>query len=493
MVRNIGTALAVCVSLTACEVDELGGLQGITAPERDVLENKFGVLADSAPAEPSNAVADNAKAAVLGQKLFFEERYSENSQVSCATCHNPETGFQDDRANTALGLDFTGRHTPTVLNVALGREEDTDTSWQFWDGRKDSLWSQAMGPPESSVEMGGSRVGIAYMLYDLYREEYEDVFDAMPALRDDNDEPLYPTSGMPGDANWDALSAADQDMFNRIYSNFGKAIAAYERKIIRGSSDFDRFYTEVIIDGESDSDALTASAKRGLKLFIGKAGCGECHNGASFSDWGFDNTGVAQEGPHLPDVDEGRLAGVDGVVGDIFNCAGDYSDHPSKTSCGVNGLKAKSVDEGAFKTPSLRNLTETAPYMHTGTFETLEDVVAFYNDGGHESGFSGTKAEEIVPLNLTDQEQADIVAFLESLTGEELPAELMQAPTLPADKLSGHHRSGSKRPGPTTLPGVFHWFICDIRPVCGRPPARIGRFRSPEPAMGRKRRPNGTI
>lgn len=394
------------------------------------LTEHFATVPATPPPSPSNAVADDAAAAILGQKLFFESRYSENGQVACATCHNPDSGFQDDRNNTALGLDFTGRHPPTILNAALLIEEGTDTNWMLWDGRKDSLWSQALGPPEDGKEMGGSRVGIVYMMYDLYKDEYEAIFGALPNLRDDAGEALFPMKGKPGMPEWEGLSSSEKTSFNRAYSNFGKAIAAYERLLIDRGSPFDDWYTETVVDSSGTSTAISAAARRGLMLFMGKAACTECHNGPALSDGSFHNTGVPQEGPHLPTSDDGRASGVDKAIGDEFNCAGDYSDHSDKSKCGV-GMAGLERPVGAFKTPSLRNVAITAPYMHTGTLDTLQAVVEFYDDGGADSGFSGDKDEVLKPLNLTDGEQRDLVAFLESLTSTPYPAKLLKKPTLP--------------------------------------------------------------
>ena len=428
IIRSLFVA-AMCAGLAGCAVEE----EDPVAAEIALLKQDFPPMADRPPADPTNGVADDAAAARLGQKLFFEQRYSENGQVSCATCHNPGTAYQDDRNNTALGLDFTGRHTPTVLNAAHVVDPETDTNWMFWDGRKDSMWSQALGPPEDAKEMGGSRMGIAFMLYDLYKEEYEAVFGAMPTLRDEDGTALFATEGKPGTDAWDALSAEDQNAFSRVYSNFGKAIAAYERLVVSGNSAYDKWYAEVVDGGAADSSHLSASARRGLSLFIGKAACGTCHNGAAFSDGGFHNTGVEQSGPHLPAEDYGRADGMASMVADEFNCAGEFSDHPNKERCAAAHAEDLEARQGAFKTPPLRNVALSAPYMHTGTLETLAEVVEFYDDGGSDSGFSGEKDEEIVPLNLSESEQADLVAFLESLTGEDVPAELTTEPELPPD------------------------------------------------------------
>lgn len=402
---------------------------GMTEAKLAVVLEELDVLDPVAPPEPTNAFADDANAASLGQKYFFEPGYSETGAISCATCHDPASGFQDARDDTSLGLAYTGRHAPSCLNAAVGRGAD-DTNWQMWDGRMDSLWAQALGPPESPVEMGGTRSGIALMIYDRYRAEHESVFGPMPELRDADGTPRIPLAARPGDPEWEALSEADKDTVNGIYAQFGKAISSYERLLISTNSAFDLWYAEVDAGGEG-TETLSSAALRGLELFVGKANCVACHNGANFTDQSFHNLGIRQEGLYIPSRDPGRAEGIGEVMASEWNCASKWSDHPSKSECVVLSLSDSTQAEGAFKTPTLRNIASTAPYMHTGGFETLEDVVEFYDRGGDTDGFTGIRDPEIVPLHLTDREREDLVAFLESLTGEQLPLDLLVAPDLP--------------------------------------------------------------
>lgn len=421
--------IGVCPAVLACSTVEEGPF---SEGELEVLRSSFEPMPDVLPPDPSNAWGDDPAAAALGQKLFFDARYSSNGEISCATCHAPETGFQDDRFNTSLGVSFTGRHAPTVINAAYA--PPGEANWHFWDGRKDSQWSQALGPPENDVEMGSSRTRVAYLIYDAYRDEYEAIFGAMPALRDAAGDAVFPSDAMPGtDASdprvvaWNALSAEEQDAITQVYVNFGKAISAYERKIVSRNSRFDRFI-EDIQSGLGDSPALTAPEKQGLKLFIGVGACHECHSGANLADGKYHNIGVSQEGMHLPEVDNGRRDGIDGVLADEFNCASKWSDHPDKSSCAVQSLEARAADLGAFRTPTLRDITRTAPYMHTGRLATLEEVIDFYDKGGDETGFVGTRDDNIGRLNLTDAERAQLLLFLKALDGEALPESLLRAP-----------------------------------------------------------------
>lgn len=380
------------------------------------------------PPNPSNRYADDARAAALGQKFFFDTRFSgplavasdlgpvgTPGKVACASCHDPARGGADSRSrpgNTSLGAGFTGRNAPTVVNCVYSR-------WMFWDGRRDTPWSQALGPVESPVEHNFTRLEVAHLIRSIpgYEAEYEAVFGTIPAELE-----TLPPRGKPGDPAFDALTSAQKDLVNRLYANFGKAIEAYERKLLEKDSAFDRFLA-------GDAAALSPAAKRGAKLFIGKAACAECHSGGTFSDGEFHNTGIRQEGPNVPADDRGRAQGIAQVLANEFNAAGPYSDQAVDGH--LAGLTATAADEGAFKTPTLRGVAKTAPYMHTGSLKTLRDVVLFYRDGGHDSGFAGEKDEAMAPLNLSDAEVDDLVAFLESLDGAPLPAEWVSRPELP--------------------------------------------------------------
>lgn len=420
MKRRLLAAVACTPLLTAVAC----GTSDFTSEERARLEEH---ALSAIPPSPTNKYADDPNAALLGQKFFFDGRFSgalavasdlgpegATGKVSCATCHDPAKGGSDHRSapgNTSLAAGFTGRNAPTVLNAAF-------STWMFWDGRKDSVWSQALGPIESPVEHNFTRVGVARVIFQHYRTSYEEVFGAMPDLTN----PRFPDAARPGDPQWEAMATADQDAINRVFANYGKAIEAYERKLVSRNSAFDKFL-------EGDEEALSDSAKRGAKLFVGKAACTECHSGPNFADDEYHNTGISQDGPNLPTKDEGRHAGIPQVLADEFNARGTYSD--ARREEHLASLAPSDADVGAFRTPTLRSVALSAPYMHTGTLKTLKDVILFYRDGGHESGFAGTKDEAMAPLTLTDQEVDDLVAFLEALNGEPLAAELVSVPALP--------------------------------------------------------------
>jgi len=360
------------------------------------------------PPDPSNKVADDQRAVVLGQKLFFETLLSSNGKVACASCHLPQQGFQDSRP-LGQGVGATTRRTMPIAGAAY-------SPWLFWDGRKDSLWAQALGPLESAVEHGGSRTQYAHVIDQHYRTDYEALFGLLPDL---SDTARFPASAGPVadptvHAAWERMAPDDREVVTRIYANLGKAIAAYERKIMPSPSRFDR-YVEALAKGNTAEmrAALTQDEVAGLQLFVGKAGCINCHNGPLFTNHDFHNTGVPAA-PGLPE-DTGRAAGVRQVLADEFNCLSRYSD-AAPEDCGE--LRFAKTDDHAlerqFKPPSLRDVAERAPYMHAGQFASLREVLEHYNrapDAPH--GHS-----ELQPLGLSEQELTQLEAFLRSLSGE---------------------------------------------------------------------------
>jgi cytochrome c peroxidase len=411
---------ALVLPAAACNVDTL------TEDERAHLQSMaLGPL----PPSPSNTFADNAEAAQLGQQFFFDARFSgellETSElgpagspalVACATCHDPGKGGADPRplGGTSLGAAWTGRNAPSVLNAAY-------SPWMMWDGRRDSQWSQALGPIEGTHEHNTTRLHLVRTIYEKYRQPYERLFGPMPAM---DDLSRFPPEGKPGMAAFDNMAAADKVAINRVFSNFGKAIEAYERRLVDKSSKFDRF-----LAGDQGGE-FTPQMLRGAKLFVGKAACNECHSGSTMADGKFHNHGVPQHGVKIPATDRGRSDGIPELLADEFNTAGAYSDMNKADRW--SGLHTVDGDLGAFKTPTLRNVARTGPFMHTGGFANLWDVVNWYNQAAGTDGFAGRReAASLVPLKLTDEEMADLVEFLKSLDGDPLPDSLIQQPTLP--------------------------------------------------------------
>lgn len=358
------------------------------------------------PDDSGNRVADDPRAARFGHALFFDARLSGTGTIACTTCHQPTRGFTDGlRKAQALGT--TRRHTPSILGAAF-------SPWLYWDGRRDSLWAQALTPLEDADEHGGTRIAYARLIHDdpAYRPTYEALFGAMPDL---SDRGRFPEAASPlGTADerraWTAMPAADRQAVDRVFSNIGKAIAAYERRLVHGPSRFDRYVSAVLEDDPAAREIFSTDEAQGLRLFLGKARCTECHNGPLLTNNEFHNTGILAAEDELPD--RGRIDGLTEARADPFNCRGEWNDD-ADPYCGELNFAREGVELiGAVRTPSLRNLDGTAPYMHKGQLASLEDVIEHYNEAplamiGH------NEAEE--PLSLSRREQRQLVAFLHTL------------------------------------------------------------------------------
>jgi cytochrome c peroxidase len=257
----------------------------------------------------------------LGRRLFFDKRLSADLSVSCATCHDPAYAFSIP-APVATGIQGQkgSRRPPRLINRGYGRSF-------FWDGRAPTLEDQVVQPIANPIEMGFS-------------------IDAAAGR-----------TGLPA-----------KDLRN--------ALATYVRTILSGDSPYDRYMA-------GDPAALGEDAQRGLRLFLGRAGCASCHAGPNFTDEKFHNTGV---GSDRPDPDPGRFA-----------------------------VTARPSDQGAFKTPGLREASRTPPYMHDGSIGTLDLVLDFYDKGGRPNP---RLDREIRPLHLSADEKRDLVAFLRALEGK---------------------------------------------------------------------------
>jgi cytochrome c peroxidase len=418
-------------------------IEGFTADEvRALLQ--LSPLPDP-PADPTNRYADEPRAARLGQFLFFDKRFSASGAVSCSTCHQPALAFTDGkhfgevesviRGGSAAGAEppaappadgpgakHLDRHTPSLINVAYNR-------WFFWDGRADSLWAQPLQPLEDAREHATTRLEIAHAFGadpDLARA-YEATFGALPDLADPQ---RFPPKGKPGVAEWDAMAAADQSAIDGVYANFGKALAAYERRLVSRSSPFDEFVAGVRAGDLGRQRALSPQAREGLRLFVGPARCVRCHSGPNFTDREFHDNRV----PTLtgePRRDGGRNRGIPMVQADRFNGTGPFSDAPSGDAADKLHFLPRSGDSWSeFKTPSLRNVELTAPYMHQGQLATLDDVLAYYNT--LEAAVPTHSPERtLMPLQLPDESLAALREFLRSLTDVRLDPALLQQPPTP--------------------------------------------------------------
>lgn len=373
--------LAVAASLAATfalahVADGNGGKSAWTEEQRQRIASLSLTALPPLPPDPSNAVSDDPAAAELGKALFSDTRLSANGQVSCATCHEPAKQFQDGTA-VGRGLGIGDRRTMPIAGTAY-------SPWMFWDGRADSQWAQALGPLENPLEHGTTRQQVVAVVTEHYPEQYRTVFGTDP----------------------------DTDPVDRAFANVGKAIAAFERTIMPERSAFDD-YADAVGRGEA-SDRLTGQQVAGLELFIGKAKCLDCHNGPLFTDNDFHNVGVpgATRG--------GRLEGAAKVLADPFNCLGEYSDASADECMELAFIKAEGHElEGAFKTPSLRNVTARAPFGHAGQFSSVEELLQHYNT----APAAAARHSELTKLDLATEELAALAAFLNALGSQETPGE----------------------------------------------------------------------
>jgi cytochrome c peroxidase len=329
--------------------------------------------------DPSNAVSGDPAAIALGSRLFFDPRLSANGRIACATCHVPARGWTDGRAR-AMGLSELDRNTPTVLDVGLHR-------WFSWDGRADSLWSQSLKPIVDPREMGASAAHVARLL---------DGDATLACLRR---------------SAFGATAAVEPD---HALVQAGKALAAFAETLRSGRTPFDDF-RDALARGDGEAAArYPAGARRGALLFV-RSHCSLCHVGPRFTNGEFHDVGVPYALPGGR-VDRGRFEGIKRLRADRFNLLGAWSDDRSGTAA----VKTRHVEPthasfGQFKTPSLRYLRHTAPYMHDGRYATLGEVVRHYSELDMER--IHTHGEQLLrPLKLSAAESADLVAFLESLT-----------------------------------------------------------------------------
>ena len=331
---------------------------------------------------PVVAPADNPGSAAkveLGRLLFWDPRLSGNGSTACASCHLPALGM-GERSTVSRGYPGTihWRNSQTIWNAAHYER-------LFWDGAVGSLEAQAESAATGAVAGNGNPAMMEMRL--RFVPEYVRRFRA-----------VFGTE-------WPRLTHAWQ------------AIAAFERTLVSDPArvPFDRWVA-------GDRDALSPAAQRGWALFSGKAGCIRCHEGPLFADQRFHALGV----PRLPQADAHVLLQVTARWQNLQRGVSREQYASGDDDLGLEYLTRDARDRGKFRTPSLRELRHTAPYMHNGAFATLREVVDFFDRGG---GDTPTKPAWLQPLGLSDDDKRDLVAFLESLSMDELPA--MPAPELP--------------------------------------------------------------
>ena len=389
-------------------------MHGSTSTGHDWNEDDLLVLRrlwiGSLPATPpgnTNAVADNPDAARLGQKIFFDTRFSANGQIACSHCHNPDMYFTDG-LEVARGIESVTRNAPTIVGASYN-------TWFFHDGRADSLWSQALGPLEHPFEHGGNRSQYAHIVYadTSLRALYEKLFGKMPDLSDQKRFPVNagPVANKASKKAWGKMSADDQKAITLVFVNIAKAIAAYERKLKPAASKFDNYIQAAFDKDNAKMKSLLSDEElAGLRVFMSKGNCIICHNGPMLTDNIFHN--IATPPRNVQRYDFGRSKGVHRVKKSTFNCLGEYNDAKEKNCDELKYLVVhKEETMGAFKTPSLRNVAKTAPYMHGGQYKTLSDVLKHYA----EPPPTKLGLSDLLPVELNDAELAQLEAFLRTL------------------------------------------------------------------------------
>jgi cytochrome c peroxidase len=387
-------------------------LDALTPAERAALATQSPLPA--IPPDPTNRVADDPRAAALGQMLFFDVdlagpllvdsergKAGELRKLSCRSCHLGPA-LDDPGKHVSVGGKPGGRNSPPVLNSVF-------YTWSNWGGRFDSPWSLTLGALEKADVMNGNRLAIVRVVATQYRAEYEGLFGPLDAAL--LDAKRVPPVGKPGTPAWERMTHADRALVDRVFVNTGKAIAAYMRLLVARDAPFDRWIA-------GDESAVSAAAKRGARLHLEH--CKSCHDGPHFTDQQFHALAVHQFGAGVPEADLGRFADLPDYLASPFNGAGAFSDAKRD----VSGLAHTPEQRGQFRTPTMRNAAVSAPYMHAGQFPTLDSVIAFYNVGG--GVIDGVvKDARMVKLELTPEQRADLVAFMQTLTATTLPPALL--------------------------------------------------------------------
>lgn len=407
-----------------------------TFHEDDVKFLETFMLSALPPIENDLSKKLSIKAVALGHQLFFDKILSDKNQFSCASCHQPMHYFTDNKP-LAEAFGVSKRNTPTIIGSGY-------SPWFYWDGRKDSLWSQALEPIEAPLEMRADRASVVQRVLNKYQQQYEAIFNvqidmqAINALRS----PASPVGHKRAKENWMRLSDSQQNKINQHFRNIGKLLMAYQQQLIPRESQFDRFIGALSSQAEFAAlkELYSPGAVAGLRLFMGKANCAGCHNGPLFTNYEFHNIGAPERDQE--EVDLGRYKGAKDLAADEFNCLSALEEQQEEACPEIAYLKTEGKELiGAFKTPSLRNIYHTSPYMQAGQFSTLEDVVKhynkpkppFFNPDQHPS----RPHFDIFPLGLTVLQELQVVEFLKTLTSIPLKErdELYYAPIPMSDNL----------------------------------------------------------
>lgn len=373
--------MLVLLAFIACDMHGQSFAQVILDNDEISAIARHGPWPPAFEKDQSNQASGSALAVEMGRKLFVDSRLSRDGDVACVTCHLPRKGWSDGH-QTSKGISNLDRNSQSLFNVGNNR-------WYGLDGRTDSLWAHSIGPMLDEREMGASPQSVASFIAadDEYSRLYQQVFG----------------------------HSADDSEPETVLVNAAKAIAAFQETIVSGRTQFDDF-RDALANGDLEAAGkYPLNAQRGAEIFFGKGKCSLCHSGPMFTNGEFANAGMGYF-VRPGEVDTGRFGGIEKLRASPYNLSGKYNDAPGQASDWATrqvALHPKTF--GEFKIPPLRELTKTAPYMHDGSLALLEDVVRHYSEIDVERLHAD--GENILqPLNLSEQEIADLVAFLETLS-----------------------------------------------------------------------------
>ena len=375
--KALVVAFAVVVSVSTSAV---AGASGVILTEGEI-EQMFshGPWPPPQRRDASNRVSGEPSAIAFGATLFSNTVLSRDGEMSCASCHDPERAFTEPKPRS-MGRRLLDRNAPTLYNLSTHR-------WFGWDGSADNIWARSLSPILNPDELGHDFESLqAALIASEFAADYSALFG------DPAQEPPIDTA-----------------------VNIAKALAAYLETLATDETPFDRFRTALKMGDLRAAATYPAAAQRGLKLFLGRGNCTLCHAGPAFTNGEFHDAGV----PYFLDanrVDTGRHGGLKALFASPFTLDGPHSDDPAKSGAwAVRSVREQHTDFGTFRVPGLRNVAETAPYMHNGSLPDLEAVVRHYDEIDVER--LHVDGEAILrPLELTNGEVSDLVAFLESLS-----------------------------------------------------------------------------
>ncbi len=367
--------------MTAALIFLTGAVRADVLLTEDEIEQtlSFGPWPPSFQPDPSNRFSKDARAIKLGQALFNEPVLSVDGTFSCASCHDPEQAFTTPEAR-ALGRDLLNRNTPSLRNLAGLR-------WYGWGGKSDNLWAASLHPIIEEQEMAHSAESLKIAISEsTYIDDFEAIFGHL------------------------------QDQSPELFLvNTAKALSAYLETLATDRTIFDDFRDALERRDIAAAKEYPEAAQRGLQLFLGRGKCVFCHNGPRFSNNEFHDAGV----PYFlneTEVDQGRFGGLIILLSSPYTLDSDWNDDPEKKGAwAVRNVRRSHSDFGTFRTPSLRGVAETAPYMHDGSLDDLKSVIRHYSKIDTERLHADGEAI-LSELNLSEQEIADLVAFLVTLS-----------------------------------------------------------------------------